>query len=183
MELSDDLKWNNHISKPTAKSNRVLGFIRRNLFKCSKRNKQTAYFAIVCRNLEYASAAWDPYTQTNIKELENIQRRATRFVKVNNKRENSVTLMMQDLKWVSPVHRREVSRLTLFYKATKKQPFLFQNTLFTQSTIRMAILSDLFTYRPELRYKQGFLIEPKRIGTGYPKQVCLPPRWTLLNQD
>ena len=63
VELSGDLRWNNHISKLTAQSNRVLWFIRRNLFKSSERNTQTAYFAIVRQNLDYASAAWDHYTK------------------------------------------------------------------------------------------------------------------------
>lgn len=117
VEFSDDLRWNTHISHLSAKSNRILGFIKRNLYKCSEKTKQSAYFALVRPNLEYASAAWDPYTKKNINELEKIQRRAARFVMGNNSRESSVTLMMKTLKWESLEHRREVSRLAMFYKS------------------------------------------------------------------
>ena len=33
-----------------------------------------AYFSLVRPSLMYADGAWDPYTQTNIKELEKVQR-------------------------------------------------------------------------------------------------------------
>ena len=33
------------------------------------------------QTMEYASSVWDPYTNTNIKKLEMIQRRVARFVK------------------------------------------------------------------------------------------------------
>ena len=121
VELAGYLRWNNHIFKLTAKSNCLLGFIRRNLFKCSERNKQTAYVALVRPNLEYTSAAWDPYTHNHIKEIEKVQRRATRFAKGDNNRESSVTLMIQDLKWDSLERRMEVSRLTLFYQAIHQE--------------------------------------------------------------
>ena len=43
VEICSDSKWNNHISCISAKANRTLGFVRRNLKSCSKRIKLFAY--------------------------------------------------------------------------------------------------------------------------------------------
>ena len=53
-----------------------------------------------------------------------------KFVKGSNNRESSVTLNMQDLKWDSLDRCREVSRLTLFYKAIHQETGIpFRNQL------------------------------------------------------
>jgi hypothetical protein len=41
---------------------------------------QTSYLTIVRPTLEYAAMVWDPITQTLIQTLENVQRKAARFV-------------------------------------------------------------------------------------------------------
>ena len=43
VEITEDLKWNTHVSKLTAKANRALGFIRRNLPSCPRNLKAQAY--------------------------------------------------------------------------------------------------------------------------------------------
>ena len=88
VDLDNKLTWNGHISAITGKANRSLGFIRRNLYNCPEKIKTQAYFSLVRPQLEYASSVWDPHTQKNIKALENIQRRAARFVKNCKERAN-----------------------------------------------------------------------------------------------
>ena len=61
--LNDNLKWSNHVSSISGKASKVLGMIKRNLWNCLKKVKETAYTAIVRPKLEYACAAWDPYLQ------------------------------------------------------------------------------------------------------------------------
>ena len=95
------------------------------------------------------------YTYTHkIKEIENVQGRAIRFVKNDNNGESSVTLMMQDLKWDSLERRREVSRLTLFYKAIHQETAIpFPNHLVHSINKKpVALVNDLFRYRLKLRY-------------------------------
>ena len=121
VHLAKDLKWNVHVAKTAKKANSTLGFIRRNLGKCSQDVKERAYNALVRPHMEYATAAWDPYTKKNIEELEKIQRRAARFVTSTYSYYHSVSSLLKDLKWNSLSLRRTISRLSIMYKIINKQ--------------------------------------------------------------
>ena len=57
--ISNDLKWNTHVSNVCKKANRTFGFLRRNLSSCPQDVKGTAYKGLVRPILEYASPVWD----------------------------------------------------------------------------------------------------------------------------
>jgi hypothetical protein len=59
--INSDLNWSDHIQNITNKSNRTLGFLRRNLNISSVKIKEQAYKSLVRPMVEYASSAWDPY--------------------------------------------------------------------------------------------------------------------------
>ena len=59
--LREDLQWESHITGITAKANRTLGFLRRNLCYCPKQLRELAYYRLIRSLLEYASIVWDPY--------------------------------------------------------------------------------------------------------------------------
>ena len=81
------------------------------------RVKATAYISLVRPILEYASSAWDPHLLKDIYSIDQIQRRAARWVLQNYNRYSSVTSMQQQLNWSTLQQRRQRSRLVLFYKA------------------------------------------------------------------
>ena len=54
--ITNDLKWNTHISNICTKANRTLGLLKRNLSKCSVDVKTNAYKGLVRPVLEYASS-------------------------------------------------------------------------------------------------------------------------------
>ena len=60
--ITNDLKWNTHISNVCTKANRTLGFLRRNLYSCPPDVKEAAYKGLVRPVLEYGSSVWDPHT-------------------------------------------------------------------------------------------------------------------------
>ena len=62
--VTNDLKWNTHISNVCTKENRTLGFLRRNLYSCPPDVKEAAYKGLVRPVLEYGSSVWDlrPHT-------------------------------------------------------------------------------------------------------------------------
>ena len=118
VELQDDGKWTKHIENCTKKANRALGFIRRNFGRCPESIKESLYTAMVRPHLEYASGAWSPHLKKDINRLDNIQRKASRFVKSCNSRDpGTVTGLLADLGWNSLKQRRTKHDLTLFYQA------------------------------------------------------------------
>ena len=117
VNISQDLKWDTHISKITTSANRVNGFINRNLISCTKQTKATAYKTLVRPILEYSSSVWDPYTKEHIHEIGKVQRRAARMVCNDYRQTTSATKLMQGLGWDLLSTRRKVSRVTILHKA------------------------------------------------------------------
>ena len=114
--LSHDLRWNQHITNITNKANRSLGFLRRNLQINNPQLKATAYKTLVRPSVEYAASVWDPYTITNIRKIEMVQRRAARFTLNRFRNRSSVSSMIEQLGWTSLEERRKHQRLTMLYK-------------------------------------------------------------------
>ena len=78
--ITNDLKWNTHISNICSKAYRTLGFLRRTLSSCPKNVKEAAYKGMVRPILDYGSSVWDPHTDKLQEELGKVQNRAARFV-------------------------------------------------------------------------------------------------------
>lgn len=114
--ISNNLNWNQHIQNITSKANRTLGFIKRNIKTKHQGIRTTAYNALVRPQLEYASCVWNPHTQSNIQQVEKVQRRAVRWVANDYSRHSSVTEMQQALGWRSLEDRRLSTCLTMFHK-------------------------------------------------------------------
>ena len=121
VELTQDLKWNTHVNNITAKANRQLGFIKRNLLSCPKDLKAKAFITLVRPLLEYSSSVWDTYTGELTKQIESVQRRAARFVMRDYSRYSSPSTMMASLDWDSLESRRKINRLALMHKITNNQ--------------------------------------------------------------
>ncbi|XP_071491796.1 uncharacterized protein [Diadema antillarum] len=116
VEIDNKLRWDTHYKKITAKANKVLGFLRRNLWFCHKSIKTTAYTTLVRLILEYASSSWDPYHKGDIHLIESVQRKAARFCMNDYKQQSSVSQMLKDLEWDTLENRRRISRLQLLFK-------------------------------------------------------------------
>ena len=118
--ITNDLKWNTHISNVCTKANITLGFLRRNLYSCPPDVKEATYKGLVRPVLEYGSSVWDPHTNGLQEELKKVQNRAARFVAGNYVFETwSMTGILGQLKWESLKKRRKDSRLILLYKGLK----------------------------------------------------------------
>ena len=117
VSLTHDLSWSSHINNTTAKANRSLGFLRRNLCSCSKNIKDMAYKTLVRPILEYCSSVWDPHTQNLINQVEAVQNRAARFVSGIYGRNTSITQIKKSLGWDELATRRKVTRLSIFQQA------------------------------------------------------------------
>ena len=116
--ISNDLSWSRHVDDITAKANRTVGFLRRNLGSCPTNTKAAAYTAMARPILEYSSAAWNPHLKKDINKLEQVQRRAARFATntYNDRSPGVVTSLLQKLEWENLEERRHKASLTLLYK-------------------------------------------------------------------
>ena len=100
-----------------SKANRTLGFLRRNSFSCPQGGKEAAYKSLVRLILEYGSTVWDPRCNGLNDELENVQKRAARFVTRNYSYETGImTGILEELKWETLQKRRKDNRLILLCK-------------------------------------------------------------------
>ena len=95
--LDQTTSFSPHVNNIVSKASKILNFVKRNLYKCSPLIKATAYISLVRPILEYASSAWDPHLLKDIYSIDQIQRRAARWVLQNYNRYSSVTSMQQQL--------------------------------------------------------------------------------------
>ena len=61
--ITNDLKWNTHISNVCTKANRTLGFLRRNLYSCPPDVKEAAYKGLVRPVTITNDLKWNTHTK------------------------------------------------------------------------------------------------------------------------
>jgi len=144
--ITEDLKWNTHISKIVNSANSMMGMIKRNIKKAPRKTKEAAYKALIRPKVEYCSSIWDPHQANNISKIDGVQRRAARYVCNQYGRKDSVTDMVTSLGWEPLQQRRQNSRLTLFYKIANKLVAIPSDTYLTPST-RTLRSSNYHTYQ------------------------------------
>jgi hypothetical protein len=132
--LDEKLDWNQHIAKVVKKSKQTLNFVLRNLRGTNIKVKEQAYKTLVRPNLEYADKVWDPHTQIQKNELENIQSIMVRRITGNSRRLDehedgtktwngvSVTQLKKDINLELLEDRRKKSRLTAMYRIVNNHP-------------------------------------------------------------
>lgn len=82
--FTTNLSWSHHYSHITTSAYRLLGLLRRSFSSSiSISTKKLLYTTLVRSRLTYASQVWRPHLIKDIKKLEQIQRRATKFI-LNN---------------------------------------------------------------------------------------------------
>ena len=75
------LKFHLHVSKVTAKANKILGLIKKSFVCLSESTFLLLYKHLVRPHLEYCNTIWGLQYKTDTSKLEGIQRRATRLLK------------------------------------------------------------------------------------------------------
>ena len=116
IQISRDLSWHSHVAKVSAKGNKSLGFIRRNIRTSSKATKTLAYQTLVRPSLEYASCVWAPHLKHLREAIEKIQRRAVHYVCGIYEQKAPITDTQTELGWDTLEQRRLKSVVTMGYK-------------------------------------------------------------------
>ena len=116
LTISGNLSWSTHISGIIGRANSALSFFRRNFGQCTQTIKTKCYQMYIRPICEYAAVIWSPHLQTNIHQIEMIQRKAARLIFNDYSRHSSVTAMLTALDWKSLEKRRDDSTVVMFYK-------------------------------------------------------------------
>eukprot|EP00794_Sanderia_malayensis_P001703 gene1703-biopygen1557 len=122
--ITNKLSWDTQVSNTAGKASRTISFLRHSLRECTSQVKDASYKAMVRPILEYPSTVWDPCSKANIQTLEEVQRRAARYVFNNysTKTPGCVTKMLSDLAWKSLESQENVAGLPC---CTKCKTILF----------------------------------------------------------
>ena len=89
--LSNDLKFDVHITSKIKKATQILGLLKRALWNAPLKAKLMAYKAMCRPIIEYAAVVWDPHAKKQIYNLEMVQNRAIRFIANIKGRNISIT--------------------------------------------------------------------------------------------
>ena len=79
--ISSNLSWSHHASKITSKAYKILGLLHRTF--CSTNNvptKKRLYMSLVRSQLLYGSQIWRPLQLKDMKPIESLQGRATKYI-------------------------------------------------------------------------------------------------------
>ena len=113
--LSNDGSWHKHIDMIVKKAFHRLNIIRRFKFILNRQTLEKLYFSYVRPILEYADVIWDNSTLLLIHKIETVQIEAARIVTGGTKL-TSIDLLYKETGWQRLTERREIHRLTYFYK-------------------------------------------------------------------
>ena len=111
--IIDNLDWGQHVSEISCKATKTMGFLQHNLTLLAPRHtKEVAYKTLIRPQLESAAPIWHPYHNTQVAQVEKVQRTAARWTCRRWRNTSSVGDMLDKLEWPS----LEQSSLAFFYK-------------------------------------------------------------------
>ena len=117
--LSNKLQGDSQENQMCAKSQRLIGFLRRNMYGCPAAIKERSYMTLIRPLVEYCRPVWSPHLTKNINKVERVQRVAARFVTRRPYRRSapySVTALITSLGWDTLETRRHKASLTSLCK-------------------------------------------------------------------
>lgn len=109
-----DLRFSQHISGKVAQAYKVLFLIRRNFRYLDPCSFVKLYKTLVRSHLEYCNSVWSPYRIGDIKAIEKVQMRATKFI--TSIKHLSYTDRLKHLKLPTLHYRRIRGDIILVYK-------------------------------------------------------------------
>ena len=116
--ISCRLQWTSHIENIPAKANRTLGLVKRICHDVDDvRTRRLLYCSLVKPELEYCPMSlWSPYTAKHRAFVENVQRRATKFILNYPLSHVSYTDRLKKLNLLPLKHRSSIKDIVLFCK-------------------------------------------------------------------
>ena len=132
--FDNELNFRKHVRNTVAKANSRVGLIKRSFTNLDSKSFMLLYKSLVRPLLEYCCNIWYPTTQFDIKEIEKVQRRATKLMKdVRNK---SYTERLRHLNIPTLIYRRHRNDMIQVFRIFNKIDKLDINTFFTLNKTR-----------------------------------------------
>ena len=128
--FSNNFSFSKHIDTITAKANKSLGFIKRNIKVPNPQVKAHAFQTLVRPSLEYCSSVWHPDTDTLTNQIEMVQHRAARWVTKSYSRHSSIHAILNGLGWRELAFRRIDCRLVMLFKIVNGKVLIDPNNYF-----------------------------------------------------
>lgn len=114
--ISHDLKWDKQVAFVTNKALASLYSLKRSICMASPDTKLLAFKSLVRPILEYGIICWFPHTKHLIAKLENVQRRAIRFIFNKYKRHDSPTELLRRAELPTLSERAKLLRLKFLFQ-------------------------------------------------------------------
>jgi hypothetical protein len=122
--MSSKLDFKVHIEKLIAKGNRMSGFVQRTFKARNKEFMRTMLKSLIVPQLEYGSVVWTPMNQSQVEDIESVQRRFTARISCYNQPggrgafrcSHTYAERIKDMKMYSLQRRRERYLILHLYK-------------------------------------------------------------------
>ena len=119
--VTSDMSWSNHYKSIASKAYKSLGLIRQTFKSNSVCAKKMLYIFLVRSKLTYCSQLWRPQYIQDIVLLENIQRRATKYIL--NDYASSYRLRLIHLSLLPLMYIYELNDIMFFIKSLKRPSY------------------------------------------------------------
>ena len=114
--ITEDLLWSSHVAKIAASAFKMLGLLRRSIgSSASTCTRKILYISLVRSRLVYGSPVWRPHLIKDIKLLESVQKRATKWILCDFA--SSYKTRLKSLNMLQLMMILELSDLSVFLKA------------------------------------------------------------------
>ena len=164
--IDSKLNFKEHVAYITSKANRILGVIRRSFDHLTDSMFIQLYKTLVRPILEYGHSVWDPTQKTLKREIEDVQRRATKLI--SKLKDRPYEERLSSLKLPSLQHRRRRGDMIDLFKYVtgrydtcrpKFEPTLSKNTRgsskkLQKQTARLDVRKNFFSQRVILEWNK-----------------------------
>ena len=127
--VDNKLKFHMHTSAAIKKANSILGLIKRSFAELDESTITTLYTSMVLPHLEYGNVIWVPHFKEDIKAIERLQKRATKFVPKLKNLPYIDRLLALNLPSLS--YRRKRGDMIMYYKIMTEKQNINKEEFFT----------------------------------------------------
>ncbi len=182
------LTWRDQVNHATSKATKILNLPRRNLRHATKSAKSKAFSALVKPHLEYSAPVWAPHTKNNINKIENVQKRAARWIeakwcKTNHCWNRSYSNCCQSLSWLSLENRHHLLSCCQTFKIINNQECINFNKYYENAPYKSTRTNNQSLLCKQSRvncYRYSFFINSGFLWNKLPNEIVTYKSYTTF---